>query len=239
MIPPIIHNYSNVCDKILYWDTSDNEKAYLKNLQNPAKKKTLEESGYIDNPIEYRFNSHGFRTLEFDQSFDIVCFGCSFTMGVGIHNEHTWPSRLQLLTGMKVANLGHSGSSNDTAFRMAEHYLKFFKPKYAIWLQTDQHRLEIIDDTNKTAINILASDSDDWFSNNYFIKTWMTSSTNQNLNLVKNTRAFVNLCEELEVKPLILERKEIIQHDLARDLQHPGQNSYAVLALKIKNKLEL
>jgi hypothetical protein len=236
---PIIHNYSSVSSKTLYWDTSDNEQTYLKNLQNPEKKQLLLDAGYVDNSITYQFNSHGFRNKEFDQKFDIACFGCSFTMGTGVHNLHTWPQQLADLTNLNVANLGLSGSSNDCSYRMAEHYLKWLQPKYAVWVQTDQHRLEIVNNNDKIAVNILASDSDNFYSNNFFIKTWMTSETNQILNLNKNTRAFANLCQEIGIIPLIILRQEIINIDFARDLRHPGQKSYAQLAMRIKNLIAI
>lgn len=230
---PSVHNYSMNSGQTLFWDTSDNEQTFQKNLQIPEKKKLLQELGYINNPILYKFNSHGFRTEEFDQKFDVVCFGCSFTMGTGVHVEHTWPNQLANLTNLKIVNLGHAGSSNDTAFRMANYYLEFLKPKFAIWLQTDRHRLEIINDQDHVSINILASDNDDWYSNNFFVKTWMTSETNQNLNLIKNTRAFVNLCNDLNIVPIVLPRNKVIRQDFGRDLVHPGQNSYRKFAEQV------
>lgn len=165
---------------------------------------------------------------------DIVCFGCSFTMGTGVHDKDTWPSQLQTLTGLRVTNLGHAGSSNDTAYRMARHYLKFLQPKYAIWLQTDAHRIEIIDQSTNIVINILASDiNNNLFSDNLFIKTWMCSDINQQLNLDKNTHAFKYLCDQASVIPIILSHCDVPSLDLARDLQHPGPRSYQQLAEKI------
>ena len=143
---PLIHNYTSVANKTLLWNTSDNQEIFLKNLQDPEKKQQLENLGFIENPIHYQFNSHGFRTAEFNQPVDVVCFGCSFTMGTGVHEFNTWPAQLQTQTGMTVANLGHAGSSNDTAFRFANHYLELLKPKYAVWQQTDMHRLELLNE---------------------------------------------------------------------------------------------
>jgi hypothetical protein len=134
-----------------------------------------------------------------------------------------------------VVNLGHAGSSNDTAYRMARHYLHFLRPKYAIWLQTDIHRIEIIDESVDTTINILASDNDNLHANNLFVKTWMTSEINQQINLDKNTQAFQQLCHQSSVIPIILPRRNSVMEtlDLARDLQHPGPRSYQQLAEKI------
>ena len=87
---PIIHNYLRAAGRTLHWDTTDNKDAYAKNLQNPTTYQRLKELGFLNTQIDYRFNSHGFRTAEFDRSFDAVCFGCSFTMGTGVHSQDTW-----------------------------------------------------------------------------------------------------------------------------------------------------
>ena len=184
---PIIHNYSKLAGRTLHWDTTDNKEWYFKNKQNLEFRHRLAELDFLDITIDYRYNSHGFRTAEFDQQFDAVCFGCSFTMGTGVHACDTWPEQLATLTGLRVANLGHAGSSNDTAVRFALHYLKLFRPRYAIWLQTDMHRVELLDDLIPMSLNIMATDTQNPCADDYFIKTWFTSASNQQLNLQKNT----------------------------------------------------
>jgi hypothetical protein len=234
---PAPSNYLHLANQTVFCDTSDSNETYQKNLKNPKSFKQLQNLSYVDYTIEYQFNSHGFRTEEFGQKFDMVCFGCSFTMGTGVRYEHTWPSQLAQLTGLQIANLGHAGSSNDSAYRIARHYLKFLQPKYAIWLQTDAHRIEIIDQSINTVVNILASDNNNLYSDNFFVKTWMTSDINQEINLEKNTQAFQFLCNQLSIIPIILTRNWITncQNDVARDLQHPGPSSYQQLAEKIKS----
>ena len=230
---PAPSNYSHRANQTVFWDTSDNDETYQKNCKNSNAFEQLKQFNYLDYTIEYQFNSHGFRTQEFGGKLDVVCFGCSFTMGTGVRNEHTWPIQLSQLTGLQVANLGHAGSSNDTAYRMARHYLQLLRPKWAIWLQTDAHRIEIIDQSTNIVMNILASDINNLFSDNLFIKTWMSSDINQQLNLDKNTQAFKYLCDQASVIPIILSPGDIPWLDLARDLQHPGPRSYQQLAEKI------
>ena len=237
---PIIHNYSILAGRTVNWDTSDNQGWYQKNIQNPELRKKLQDTGYLDNQVKYQYNSHGFRTAEFDRQFDVVCFGCSFTMGTGLYAHETWPEQLAALTGLSVANLGHAGSSNDTAFRFAEHYLKFLRPQYAIWLQTDMHRIEILDDNIPLSLNIMASDTQNPCANDYFIKTWFSSSSNQLLNLQKNTLAFEQLCLSLGIKAIIFGREQVPPHPPfpnggARDLTHPGADIYKPLVQQIKN----
>jgi hypothetical protein len=234
---PLIHNYSHLAGNTVYWDTSDNEETYLKNLQDPGLKQRLQDLGFVDCKIEYQFNSHGFRTAEFQGPVDIVCFGCSYTMGTGVHAWQTWPSQLADITGMNVVNLGHAGSSNDTAFRFANHYLKWLKPKYAVWSQTDMHRMEIIDTSVPVSINIISTDTKNPINNDVFVKTWLTSDINQYLNLEKNTRAFRHLCTELDIQCVIMSRRHFVTDQTARDLQHPGVADYARQAAKVHTML--
>ena len=98
---PIIHNYSRLAGKTVHWDTSDNKDAYAKNLQTPTTYRRLQYLGFLNTQIDYCYNSHGFRTAEFDRSFDAVCFGCSFTMGTGVHSQDTWPEQLAHLPDCK------------------------------------------------------------------------------------------------------------------------------------------
>jgi hypothetical protein len=239
---PLLHNYTKKAGRVFEWDTSDSQQAYLKNLTDPKLKQRLTELGFVDRPIEYKFNSHGFRTEEFENQIDAVCFGCSFTMGTGVHAIDTWPSQLAQLTGLRTTNLGHAGSSNDTVFRFAEHYLKSLRPKYAIWLQTDMHRIELIDQANSVTLNILASDTTNPCANDYYTKIWFASDINHQLNYNKNTRAFRHLCQELQIKSIILHRDQVPSHGLfpyssARDLTHPGARDYQQLATQIAGLL--
>jgi hypothetical protein len=239
---PLIHNYSQVAGKTLHWDTTDNKDSYANNLQNPTAYQRLSDLGFLNTQIDYRYNSHGFRTAEFDRKFDAVCFGCSFTMGTGVHSRDTWPEQLQTLTGLSTANLGHAGSSNDTAVRFALHYLPLLRPRYAVWLQTDMHRIELLDESFPMSLNIIASDTQNPCANDFFIKTWFTSPINQQLNLQKNTLAFEQLCNSLGIRSIILTRDHAEDRPFpesnARDLIHLGADAYNTLAQKVKTMLD-
>lgn len=239
----LLHNYSKKAGRTLLWDTSDNEEWFKQNMSRPELRQRLQNLGFLDRPITYQFNSHGFRTAEFDRDFDIVCFGCSFTMGTGVHEQDTWPAQLAALTGLQVANLGHAGSSNDTVFRFADHYLGLLKPKYAVWLQTDWHRFELIDETSQVVLNILATDTQNPCANDYFFKHWCTSPINQDINLRKNTLAFEHLCLQLGIKSVILPRQSVpphppFPHGEGRDLTHPGASMHKTLALLAQSRLD-
>jgi len=241
-VTPIIHNYSRLAGRTLQWDTTDNRDTYTQNLQNPTAYQRLQDLRFLNTQIDYYYNSHGFRTAEFDREFDAVCFGCSFTMGTGVHSQDTWPEQLAALAGMSVANLGHAGSSNDTAVRFALHYLPLLRPRYAVWLQTDRHRIELLDESFPMSLNIMASDTQNPCADDFFIKTWFTSQINQQLNLQKNTLAFEQLCNSLGIRSVIITRDYIktnpSPYNNARDLIHPGADDYKQLAQKIKTILD-
>lgn len=227
---PVIHNYSKLAGKTVQWDTSDSQEKFQANIQDPVKYQLLLDLGYINAPIEYSFNQDGFRTGEFNRHYDVVCFGCSFTMGTGVTYQHTWPAQLEQITGLTCANLGHSGSSNDTAFRMADHYLEKLRPQYAVWLQTDAHRIELLDDSVNSSLNIIAAHKEHPCENDYFTKVWFSSESNHHINQRKNTLAFEKICNSLGIKSIILTRDQMISFDLARDLVHPGIKSYRRIA---------
>ena len=224
----IIHNYNNLAGTTQLWDTSDSFENYQKNLENPVRQALLKKHGHIDSVIEYRFNSEGFRGPEIDNP-ECACFGCSFTMGTGVDEQETWANQLAQMLDCTTANLGHAGSSNDTALRMALHYLPILRPKYALWLQTDQNRVEIFH-TDDRVVNIMAGHVPEFYIQDNFVKSWFLVDQNQQLNLEKNTLAFRHLCRELNIDCVVIKRDQVPAIDLARDLMHPGKLSYKKLA---------
>lgn len=229
----LIHNFNHLANKTVYWNLSDSEETYNKNLV--TQKKLLEINGHVDSKIAYCFNSDGFRTAEFDQHVDIICFGCSFTMGTGLKYEYSWPAQLEQITKLRTANLGHAGSSNDTVFRFADYYLEKLKPRYAVWFQTDSSRFEIVDPDAGNSINILANQSHA-LENDIYSKIWFGSEFNHEINLRKNTLAFEKLCDSLQIKSIILPRSTynlFDSTDLARDLMHPGPKFQQTVAQKV------
>ena len=84
-----------------------NELPILKDRINTVKKRHDCDESYL---VEYKFNDFGYRA-----SFDykdllkkpkIVCIGCSFTEGVGLYEEETWPFLLSQKMGLPFFNLG-------------------------------------------------------------------------------------------------------------------------------------
>ena len=69
-------------------------------------------------PIEYRYNNRGFRDSDWPTSIDelkqaVWCVGDSFTVGIGIPLNHTWPFILAQRLGKRTINISLDGASND------------------------------------------------------------------------------------------------------------------------------
>ena len=93
-------------------------------------------------PIYYSFNSRGFRGEEWptDLSNVVWCIGDSFTSGVGVPFEHTWPSILQVNTGIPCINLGIDGAPNRLIANIAKQVIKDYAPKYMAIMWSFPHR---------------------------------------------------------------------------------------------------
>jgi hypothetical protein len=93
-------------------------------------------------PIEYQFNSLGYRTHEKFTGKEILAVGDSFTVGLGINYEHTWPYQLEQKLNYPVANFSLNGASNDWIARKLEQLLSVFDPPAVIVHYTFSHRRE-------------------------------------------------------------------------------------------------
>lgn len=94
------------------WISGDAEKIFHKNMQDPVRRERLISNGFADqdgnctNNITYKINKQGFRSQEFSAEPGIACFGCSYTYGIGLPEEHTWTGLLSDLTNLPTYNLG-------------------------------------------------------------------------------------------------------------------------------------
>lgn len=84
--------------------------------------------------IIYEYNSKGFRDNEWPESMDDViwCVGDSFTVGIGLPIEHTWPFMLEQATGVRCINLSSDGCSNDRMGMRIDHVRRHHDPKLLI-----------------------------------------------------------------------------------------------------------
>jgi len=101
-----------------------------------------------DHEIQYVYNSRGFRDAEWPS--DLVnatwCIGDSFTVGIGVPLERTWPQLLQQRLQRRSINISMDGASNDWMARRACQIIKEIQPRLMIIHWTYTHRREIADD---------------------------------------------------------------------------------------------
>lgn len=107
---PIIFNHYTSTNRVLSFKDTDSEELF-----NENRNKLNDDWYYHNKPIEYRYNSWGYRTKEFDDLKDdyIVTFGCSFTEGVGLHYDDLWSTKIGKKLNVDVFNLGVGATGPD------------------------------------------------------------------------------------------------------------------------------
>ena len=134
----------------------DTEENYIE-----AKKRFGSEWYYHDNPIDYSFNSYGYRTIELEEIKDdfIIGFGCSYSMGVGLHKEDIWVEKLGKKLNKQVVNLSLEGIGNTTTFYNNHLFYSWCKKNNKIpsgvFIQlTFNHRREFFHTTPENEIKL-------------------------------------------------------------------------------------
>jgi hypothetical protein len=225
------HNYKEYANSKLQWLPSDTKELFIKNKKE--KLQELRSSGWLNTEIEYSFNSYGFRSEEFSTSPSILYLGCSFTVGIGLRVEHSWPYLVSTAMNLKCFNLGLGASSNDTAFRMAEYWIKELKPKVVILLSPFSLRYETLErQEDGTILSI------DHTINNGLIKNQMICEENGRLNQIKNQLAIKTITKNNDARFVSYDTENFPITDRARDLQHPGIQSNKSFANLVLNQLQ-
>ena len=148
---------------------TDNSKVWEKNIAEHRDK--LEY--YIDNPINYRFNKQWFRSdfdykPEPDRKVDIY-LGCSHTMGVGKHLEHTWVQRVGEHTGNDIINLGTGGHGIDVSYIVLKRYIDNYNVQNVFHYQPfyARHYILDLDGRHQSISPVYSTNMDDYFTENY------------------------------------------------------------------------
>lgn len=237
-----IHSNSQYKNTQLAWAATDTLEGYNKNLQSSRQRYLLETFGWIDSVIDYEYNSHGFRTPEFDDRENFISLGCSFTEGVGLPIEKTWHHQLETMLGLPGWNLGVSGAGLDTCYRLARYYISLLKPKFVVLLEPYYNRFEL--HCNDPLPWIINPANSGFWSDNHYVKSWVADSTNMEIAAEKNIYAIKYICQQLNIKLYHYEPdvfpnsvpKE--QYDLARDLLHPGAKVNLEFAKNVYNDIK-
>jgi hypothetical protein len=226
-----IHNWSKLAGQRRFWAPSDDKKTFAKNCADPKKFALLKTYGW-DNPkrITYQYNSQGFRSPEFESGSAGLALGCSFTMGIGLPIEKTWPSVLSHMLGTQIWNLGVAGGSMDTVFRLLDFYIKALNPDFVTLLSPPPGRFEYIglDSDYKVA---LINNPAHWEKIYVpYIKTWMLSDQNTNLMFNKNLLAIQQICHQSKIPFYYRHLSQTVRDAFARDLVHAGVEYQASIA---------
>ena len=220
------------------WSGTDQEENFEQNCLDPKKKNKLKMLGFLEpNCITYIFNHQGFRCDEFDDRPAGLALGCSFTEGVGIPVDDTWPAVLSDLIGQHIWNLGIGGSAMDPCFRMLDHYIDVLNPKFVVLCQPPAQRFELFDRYNNSRVFIANHLNAETYKT--FAEEWMANDINTSTNQRRNLLAMKLRCMEKNIP--FFEFYSLIDLDRdskGRDLEHPGVEANHLFAHKIYKKIK-
>lgn len=114
------------------------------NIIERVKAKQFIHTGYMEDKIDYKINSLGYRTKEFsdiDWANSIVIFGDSTALGEALDEEYTLASVIQSKTGIPTVNLGVGGTSILKAHHDSVLLLENYPaPKVVVYIWTCFYR---------------------------------------------------------------------------------------------------
>jgi len=193
--------YTKHANKILHWLSSDTKAEYNNNLSK--KYHLLKKNNWIDYPLTYKFNSHGFRCEEFTDDPSIMFLGCSNTIGTGLPVHKIWPEIVAKKVNLKCVNLGIGGGSNDIAFRLCHGWIDKINPKIVILLAPPikSPRFELI----YKGITKRYGPWDDMHRVSSFVRKWLGEDNNSYFNTIKNQMAIEHMCNQKNIRFLKFE----------------------------------
>jgi len=204
------------------WLFGDDEELYQKNLQKP------EVVNYVtafEGKINYKLNSHGFRTKEINRdTTSIVALGCSHTFGLGLPEEDTYIAKLASMLNTSYYNLGVPGGASDTAFRIASYWLPIIKPKVVVMIVPHIARFELLEAKGGTRM-FVPNEMPPPGTHRDIHRFFITNDENLVLNRQKNLLGIEAIVNRYN-GTFYCYSEEIIgkecENDLARDWQHSG-----------------
>lgn len=230
-------NDSSVFNKTLKWFIGDNEELYNRNLKDPSTRQLLQDNGWIDKDIEYKFNERGFRSDTFnDANCEILFNGTSTTAGVGL-DEGSMFSRLFA----DYHKTGHysiavPGSDWQAIAQRSAYWITRLKPKLLI-VKSVRHRFNWWKKENDYYLmRSTAQFSKDELmrcriSNQLYTDVPMVdiaSSVNADWYEHSMIKYHEKICEENGCQLIVIdETANVTDGDLARDLSHYGKIYHA------------
>lgn len=244
---PPWHFGASFANRMLDWLPTDSKERFQESIADPEKRKILQQKGW-DRPgaFNYIINSFGFRGDDFDTESDcIIALGCSYTIGVGLPQQQTWPWLVGEKLNLAVCNLAWPGNSADTCYRLAEYWIPCLKPKYVFMLSPPKARIEFFTDgfENLPDWEILNSMRQTTrFHQDKFLKYWFGFDENQDINLTKNKHAIESIATKNNSKFISIDSDwvEYTKMDYvgpARDFMHAGPAGHVMITDQMLNKL--
>ena len=94
--------------------------------------------------VTYQYNSRGFRDCEWPDDLDdaVWCIGDSFTVGLGLPQQHTWPYQLGKKLKRPALNISMDGASNQWIARRTREIISELEPDLIIVQWSYLHRRE-------------------------------------------------------------------------------------------------
>jgi hypothetical protein len=219
------------------WFGADSKILFEQHVKDPDHFRNLRDLGFlIPGCVTYKYNSCGFRSEEFDNRSAGVAVGCSFTKGIGIPVENSWPSQLSTLLEHHIWNLGVGGGSLDTAYNLLEHYINKLNTKFVVLCAPPPDRFEFFQ--NNIPLRVLANNTQSFKQHGTFFKEWFLTEKNAMSSYKKNILAMQQMCLQCSIPFYYLSVGADFSSDhKARDLLHPGVDANYNFALKMHEKI--
>lgn len=231
------------------WSSSDGPKEFERN-----KIKMGPDWKYLTKQVEYKVNSSGYRTYEWDDidwPNAILLLGCSNTYGVGVAEDETLAYYIEKSTGRQVVNLGTSGGSNSLISHLCALTLEKFPTPYAVvvnWTTGDRYRhffknryFDIGPWNSKTVTGV----AEEYLDGLNLSQTWESRYINRYHEVGENyyiSKAVKAMCRGIKYVTLSyfdymahINRADIYvsANTNARDLVHPGTEIHEQAAKEI------
>jgi len=189
--------------------------------------------------VRYHFNELGYRTVPVDQFVgnEILALGDSFTLGLGVNYNHTWPAQLGKMINYPVLNFSLNGASNNWIARKTQQLLTWFTPRAIVVHYTFTHRRERAEpnwsDDERTECDPYYSDAEN-------LQDWHIAFEYFNGLSIPVVHSFITDWHPNDIDYSILGTNVIPpvkKIDLARDSFHYGPKTNRALAEKLTSLL--
>jgi len=153
------------------------------------KNKHLVNPVYLERDIEYKFNTHGYRTKniqDLEQDF-VLIFGCSHTEGIGNFEDDIWCSQLLQKKSIDFLNLAKQSTGPDIQYLNTLQYLKnkYPLPRLVIYQWPQTFRKSFAYKSNDSLIfkhhnvhNKVEKKDTQWYLTRYCIETGEMEANN-------------------------------------------------------------